>query len=98
MFITNEELRRFKFQIGDSEGFVNYPLSIKNIRLSALFVEYDSFVKVSLRSKGDIDVNHMGKIFFNGGGHKNASGGNLNIPLKEALETFENIIFKFNKL
>lgn len=74
--LTEEEMRRFWFQQGDSEGFVNYPLSIKKVKMSAMFSEQQGgFIRVSLRSHGKVDVNTFARRYFNGGGHHNAAGG-----------------------
>lgn len=83
---------KFNFRPGDSEGFVNLPLQIKGIEVSALFTERSDMVRVSLRSVGDFSVNELSREFFNGGGHKNASGGKLFIPFCEVSEYFEKSI------
>lgn len=84
--LSQSEKAKYGFQVGDSEGFVNLPLSIKGVNVSAFFSESFSndrtYVKVSLRSKGDFDVNRFATKYFNGGGHKNASGGKLYMPLR----------------
>ncbi len=86
--ISEEELNRFHYQKGDTEGLVNYPFSIKGIKVCALFTEYDKQVNISLRSKGKIDVNKFAREYFNGGGHINAAGGKSKLPLKETAELF----------
>lgn len=73
--LRESELRRFDFQVGDSEGFVNYPLSITGVRMSAMFLQTRKFIRISFRSRGDIDVSGFASKYFDGGGHKNASGG-----------------------
>ncbi|MFO7658241.1 MAG: bifunctional oligoribonuclease/PAP phosphatase NrnA [Bacteroidales bacterium] len=90
--LTREEQKRYNFQAGDSEGFVNYPLSIKNIKFSVLFVEKEDHVKLSLRSKGSFAVNRFARQHFNGGGHPNASGGEMYAPLHEVLLKFRELI------
>ncbi len=90
--LTQEEMKQFSFKVGDSEGFVNIPLSIKGVIFSALFTEKDNIVKVSLRSKGDFPVNEIARKFFNGGGHKNASGGESPKSLNETIELFKNLL------
>ena len=72
--LTEEEMRRFNFKQGDSEGFVNYPLSIRGINLSAMFIETHRDIRVSLRSRGDVDVNVFARRYFGGGGHVRAAG------------------------
>ena len=95
MSITEEEMRRFWFQQGDSEGFVNYPLTIKKMKLSAMFTEHSDFIRVSLRSRGDIDVNLFAQRYFNGGGHKNAAGGKSFVSIDETIEHFINSVKEF---
>ena len=77
MMISKEELEEFDFQNGDHEGIVNMPLSVSNVKVSLIAIEKDDFIKISLRSKGDFDVNLLSRKFFNGGGHKNAAGGRI---------------------
>ncbi|MDR0954961.1 MAG: DHH family phosphoesterase, partial [Rikenellaceae bacterium] len=86
MTLDKEEQKRFRFKPGDSEGFVNLPLSIKTVSLSAFFLETKECIKVSLRSRGEIDVNDMARKYFNGGGHKNAAGGKHFGPMREAVQ------------
>ena len=81
--------QEYSFVKGDSEGFVNLPLTIKDIRMSAFFTEEADFVKVSLRSKGNLDVNEFAHKYCNGGGHKNASGGKLYMKIDQVPEYFE---------
>jgi len=90
--LTKEDLKNFKHKIGDTEGFVNLPLSIKGVIFSVLFVEHDSFIKVSLRSRGTFPVNTVSQNHFNGGGHKNAAGGKAFMSLKDAEFLFENVL------
>ena len=77
MTLSLAEQEQFSFRPGDSEGFVNIPMNIKGIDVSMLFVETPDYIRVSLRSRNGIDVNEMGRRFFNGGGHRQASGGKL---------------------
>ena len=85
MSLTEEEMRRFWFQQGDSEGFVNYPLTIKKMKMSAIFIEHHDFIRVSLRSRGNVDVNEFARRYFNGGGHKNAAGGKSFVSMDETI-------------
>jgi phosphoesterase RecJ-like protein len=84
--LTKEELKSFNFKIGDTEGFVNYPLSIKGIVFSSFFMENEDKIKISFRSKGDFAVNKLSAKHFSGGGHKNASGGESKESLNEAVQ------------
>jgi phosphoesterase RecJ-like protein len=86
MSITEEEMRKFWFQQGDSEGFVNYPLSIKKVKMSAMFSEQQGgFIRVSLRSHGKVDVNTFARRYFNGGGHHNAAGGKSFMNMEDTI-------------
>ncbi len=91
MLLTNEEKGQYDFKPGDSEGFVNLPLAIEAIQISALFTEnFDGkYVRVSLRSKNAVNVNKLAVRFFNGGGHRNASGGRLYMPVESIPAYFE---------
>jgi len=97
MLLSNKEKDRYHFKPGDSEGFVNLPLAIDSVRVSALFTQnFDGeYIRVSLRSKGNIDVNRFASRFFNGGGHRNAAGGRLYIPLEEVPAYFEQALEKW---
>ncbi|UMQ39949.1 bifunctional oligoribonuclease/PAP phosphatase NrnA [Chryseobacterium sp. Y16C] len=92
LYLTRKELQEYGFQKGDTEGFVNYGLSIVGVRMSAFFMEdlYDDFIKISFRSKDDVDVNQFSRKYFNGGGHINAAGGKSLESLMDTLETFKN--------
>ena len=84
--LSGEELRRYNFKIGDTEGFVNYPLSIKGIIFSCFFMENEDKIKISFRSKGGFAVNEFSASHFSGGGHLNASGGESGKSLSEAVK------------
>lgn len=92
--LTREEMRRFHFIRGDAEGLVNMPLQVKGMRLSISLREDTErdVVRVSLRSVDDFPCNRMAEEFFHGGGHLNASGGELPFPLSEAMLTAERAI------
>ncbi len=92
IYLSKADFKRFKFQVGDTEGLVNYPLSIKGIRFSALFREQDNKVRMSLRSKGNFSVNEFAREHFSGGGHTNAAGGDSLVGLKETLGKFESLL------
>lgn len=95
--LTGDEMRRFWFQQGDSEGFVNYPLTIKKMKMSAMFTEHNDYIRVSLRSRGDIDVNLFAQRYFNGGGHKNAAGGKSFMTMEETLKHYEKCVKEYAK-
>ncbi len=94
--LSAKELRQFNHKKGDTEGLVNTPLSINNVILSALFTETSDGIKISLRSKGNLDVNIIARTYFNGGGHKNAAGGQLNSSLIQATNLFEKVVKELN--
>lgn len=89
--LTRNELKEFGFQKGDTEGFVNYGLSIAGVKMSAFFMEdlYEDFIKISFRSKDDVDVNQFSRKYFNGGGHINAAGGKSMDSLPGTIEIFK---------
>ena len=95
MSLTEEEMRRFWFQQGDSEGFVNYPLTVKKMRMSAIFIEHKDFIRVSLRSRGAVDVNLFAGRYFEGGGHHNAAGGKSFVSMEETIARFEAAVEEF---
>jgi len=92
IFLSASDLKNFNYQEGDTEGVVNYGLSIKGIELAAIFVERKENIKISFRSEGNIDVNILAREYFNGGGHKNAAGGNFKDTLQNTISYFESII------
>ena len=89
MVLTLEEQRENRYEEGDSEGFVNLPLGIRGIEISALFTEKEDMVKVSFRSSNEFSVNKFARKFFNGGGHERASGGKLFMKLEDVPAYFE---------
>ena len=92
--LTQDELNEFGHQKGDTEGIVNYGLSIKGIDFTAIFIENkeEGIIKISLRSQGNFDVNQFAKIHFNGGGHINAAGGKSFLSLNETVQQFITIL------
>jgi bifunctional oligoribonuclease and PAP phosphatase NrnA len=92
IWLTKEDLAQFDYQQGDTEGFVNYALSIQNVAVAALFTERDDRIRVSLRSKGEFSVNELARAHFNGGGHRNAAGGDIFMNMPETLSWFESLL------
>ena len=90
--LSDDELKQFDYQKGDTEGLVNYPLSMKGIKFSAYFAELDGKVKISFRSKGKFDVNQFARNYFNGGGHINAAGGKSDLSLTDTIAKFLEIV------
>jgi len=95
MYITLEDQKTFNFKTGDNEGFVNMPLSINGVIFSVLFTEKEKYVKASFRSKGEFAVNEVSEKYFNGGGHRNAAGGELSASLADTIAQFEKILPEF---
>lgn len=93
---TQEEMQKFNFIEGDHEGIVNMPLSVAEIKASIIAVEKDDFVKLSLRSKGKIDVNKLARKYFNGGGHTNAAGGRVYTNINEIKDIIKNALDEYN--
>lgn len=95
--VTVQEQLRFHLQKGDTEGLVNTPLQIEGIRVSVLATEQEGYVKLSFRSKGDIDMNTLARQHFEGGGHKNAAGGIQHLPLDKVIEKIKQTVPKHMK-
>lgn len=91
LWLKRDELKQFGFQKGDTEGFVNYGLSIMGTQVAAFFMEdlYEDFIKISFRSKDDVDVNQFSRKYFSGGGHINAAGGKYHKSIEETIEDFK---------
>ena len=88
MTLTAAELEKFKSSTGDTEGIVNYGLQIEDVVMTALFIERKGEVKISCRSLGDFSVRDLASAHFNGGGHRNASGGRTTLSLQETVDQF----------
>lgn len=99
MMLSQQELRKFGAQTGDTEGLVNYGLSIKGIKMAVLMYDRGEEIKLSFRSLSDFDVNALARKHFEGGGHKNASGGQSKLSLEDTLKKFLSILPEYkNKL
>jgi phosphoesterase RecJ-like protein len=94
--LTQEELNLFQHVKGDTEGIVNYGLSIKGIQFTAIFIENkdENIIKISFRSQGGFDVNQFARDHFNGGGHRNAAGGKSDVSMAETIQKFEDLVTK----
>jgi len=90
--LSKKELATFDHKTGDTEGLVNYPLSIKEINVSILMTQRDDLIRLSFRSKGDFAVNQIASEYFEGGGHKNAAGGNSYLSIEETIEKIKQIL------
>jgi phosphoesterase RecJ-like protein len=90
--IPKSDLLKYNIKTGDTEGLVNYPMSIQGIKLVALVIDRDEERKWSFRSKGDFDCNAFARKYFEGGGHFNASGGRSSDSLTETVKKFKQVI------
>lgn len=90
--ISKKDLKKYQSRTGDTEGLVNYALSLDGIKLAALFSEREDGIKISFRSSVDVAVNKFAADYFNGGGHKNAAGGKSDLSLKDTIERFEELV------
>jgi bifunctional oligoribonuclease and PAP phosphatase NrnA len=95
--LSMDELRKYGSQTGDTEGLVNFGLSIKGIRLSVLISDRKENVKLSFRSLGEFSVNEFARKHFDGGGHKNASGGQTNLTLDQTLKKFLELLPQYKE-
>ena len=89
IYLTHEELERYNYRSGDTEGLVNYALSIEGINFAVFMREAKDMVKMSFRSKGQFDVNQFARTHFNGGGHMNAAGAAKSAPLEQVIAEFK---------
>ncbi|MGY5850932.1 DHH family phosphoesterase [Salegentibacter sp. F14] len=95
--LSQQELDHHDFKKGDTEGFVNFGLTLKGINFAAIFIEnkQEGIIKISFRSKGDFSVNAFARENFEGGGHINAAGGKSTLSLKETLDRFEALLPRY---
>ena len=92
--MSQQELDDHNFKKGDTEGFVNYALSVLGIKFAVIFIEnrQDAIVKISFRSKGAFSVNEFARSHYNGGGHTNAAGGRSDKSLEDTVTEFISIL------
>lgn len=92
--LSQDELDTFDYQKGDTEGFVNYGLTLEGIRFAVIFIENkdEGIIKISFRSEGDFSVNEFAREHFNGGGHNNAAGGRSDTAMKETTTFFVSLL------
>ncbi|HYG19588.1 MAG TPA: bifunctional oligoribonuclease/PAP phosphatase NrnA [Ohtaekwangia sp.] len=95
--LSSEDLKKFGSQTGDTEGLVNYGLSVKGVVLSVLISDRKENVKLSFRSLGDFSVNDLARKYFQGGGHKNAAGGQTNLSLEQTLQKFLDLLPQYKE-
>ncbi|MBC7743566.1 MAG: DHH family phosphoesterase [Flavobacterium sp.] len=96
--VNKEDLQKYHITTGDTEGVVNYALSINGIKLAALIIERPDRVKLSLRSTGEFPANEICKKYFNGGGHRNAAGGYSYENLDQTVKKFKSILPDYKTL
>ncbi len=95
--LSGDEMQQFNYRKGDTEGFVNYALSVSGIRFAVFFAERDEIIKCSFRSKGSFDVNAFARKHFEGGGHANASGGMSKRTLDQTIAYFISLLPSYSK-
>lgn len=95
--LSQDELKRLDAQTGDTEGLVNYGLSVKDVQLAVLMYDRGEEIKISFRSLGDFSVNDLARKHFEGGGHKNASGGSSKQTLEQTLKKFLSLLPEYKE-
>ena len=95
IFLTKSDLKKYNYQVGDTEGVVNFPLSMDKVNMSLLITEKDKTLRLSFRSKGEFNVNNLARQYFNGGGHKNAAGGKSKETIEELISRLKVIMEEF---
>jgi phosphoesterase RecJ-like protein len=90
--LNRSDYQVFDIQRGDTEGIVNYLLMMKQVKIAAFITQQPNIIKISLRSKGDISVQTLARDHFNGGGHKNASGGYMHASLSSVIKKFKEVL------
>ena len=96
--LSKADLECFDYQIGDTEGVVNFPLSIKRIKMAVLITERSDQIRLSFRSKGDFSVHDLAHKHFKGGGHTNAAGGNTNTTLEATVKHLKEVLQEYPEL
>jgi len=96
--VSKQDLEKYSIGTGETEGIVNYALSVSGMRLAAFIVERSDKVKLSLRSKGEFPANEICKKYFNGGGHRNAAGGTSTDSFEQVINQFKLILPEYKKL
>lgn len=91
IYLDKNDLDKFNYDVGDTEGVVNYPLSMADVNLSVLLTERDKLIRMSFRSKGKFSVNTLAAEYFEGGGHKNAAGGTSTLTISETIDKLKEV-------
>lgn len=97
IYLDKNDLDKFNYQVGDTEGVVNYPLSMENVNMSVLLTERDKLIRMSFRSKGDFNVNNLAGKYFDGGGHKNAAGGTSLLTMAETIDKLKEVVENYRE-
>lgn len=97
IYLDKKDLDQFNYEFGDTEGIVNYPLSMEGVNLSVLLTERDKLIRMSFRSKGKFSVNTMAAEYFVGGGHKNAAGGTSTLTMSETIDKLKEVISNYKE-
>ena len=97
IYVSKMELLKYEIKTGDTEGLVNYPLSIQGIKLVGCVIDRDEERKWSFRSKGNFDVNVFARNHFEGGGHKNAAGGRSSESLEQNVKNFKEVLKQYEQ-
>ncbi|NNF18899.1 MAG: bifunctional oligoribonuclease/PAP phosphatase NrnA [Flavobacteriaceae bacterium] len=97
--LSQAELDQYQYKKGDTEGFVNYGLTLEGIKFAVIFIENkeEGIIKISFRSTGEFSVNDFARTYFNGGGHKNAAGGRSERSMEDTVAYFESLLEKHKK-
>ena len=95
--MNRKDYEKFDIKRGDTEGIVNYLLMLRDVKIAAFITEQPTIVKISLRSKGDFSVQEIASKYFNGGGHKNASGGYSFKSLGWMIHQFKEVLPKYKE-
>ena len=98
IYLSKSDLETFDYLVGDTEGVVNFPLMIDDVKMSVLITERQGVIRFSFRSKGEFSVHEVAKDHFNGGGHTNAAGGTLNCTIEQAIKEFLKVLPQYKTL
>jgi len=99
IYLTKSDLQKYDYQVGDTEGVVNFPLSMAKINMSVLITEKENKLRLSFRSKGGFSVNNLARAHFEGGGHRNAAGGKSTESVDELINRLKSVMSNYkNKL
>lgn len=97
IYLDKNDLDKFNYQVGDTEGIVNYPLSMDGVNMSVLLTERDRLIRMSFRSKGEFSVNNLAAAHFDGGGHKNAAGGTSVLSVTETIDKLKEVVRNYQE-